>query len=168
MSFTVEAPAFRLYWVASCAGARRVQGASTESSLSRWRASGSESSKTTTHWSIEELGITAAAHSLILDENLEWLRKHDDRGTHPETLSQKSGLVLTQMMSLLSQVLAALNRGDTQAGSGSRPGPFVGGDGIRQQEYIGFHRRGDDRESCSTGFQSLYSHPLRRSLSRRA
>ena len=55
---------------------------------------------------------------LILDENLEWLRKHDERGTHPETLSQKSGLVLTQMMSLLSQVLAALNRGDTQLDQG--------------------------------------------------
>ena len=51
---------------------------------------------------------------LILDENLEWLRKHDERGTHPETLGRTSGLVLTQMMSLLSQVLAALNRGDTQ------------------------------------------------------
>ncbi len=50
---------------------------------------------------------------LILDENLEWLRKHDERGTHPESLGAKSGLVLTQMMSLLSQVLAALNRGDT-------------------------------------------------------
>ena len=49
---------------------------------------------------------------LILDENLEWLRKHDERGTHPETLDRKSGLVLTQMMSLLSQLLATLNRGD--------------------------------------------------------
>ncbi len=54
----------------------------------------------------------------ILDENLEWLRKHDERGTHPETLAPQSGLVLTQMMSLLSQVLAALNRGDTHLDQG--------------------------------------------------
>ncbi len=55
---------------------------------------------------------------LILDENLEWLRKHDERGTHPEMLGRKSGLVLTQMMSLLSQILAALNRGDTHLDQG--------------------------------------------------
>lgn len=48
----------------------------------------------------------------ILDENLHWLRKHDERGTHPDALGPQSGRVLTQMMSLLSQVLAALNRGD--------------------------------------------------------
>lgn len=55
---------------------------------------------------------------LILDENLEWLRKHDERGTTPEALGPRSGLALTQMMSLLSQVLAVLNRGDTHLNPG--------------------------------------------------
>ncbi len=55
---------------------------------------------------------------LILDENLEWLRTHDEWGTHPESLGRKSGLVLTQMMSLLSQLLATLNRGDTHLDQG--------------------------------------------------
>ncbi len=46
---------------------------------------------------------------LILDQNLEWLRKHDKKGTDPGTLGPQTGLALTQMMSLLSKVLAALN-----------------------------------------------------------
>ena len=55
---------------------------------------------------------------LILDENLAWLRKHDERGATPDALGPQSGLALTQMMSLLSQVLAVLNRGDTHLNPG--------------------------------------------------
>ena len=55
---------------------------------------------------------------LILDQNLEWLRKHDKKGTDPGTLGPQTGLALTQMMSLLSKVLAALNRGDAHLDQG--------------------------------------------------
>ncbi len=103
MNFTAEDPAWRPSWPGS------VYREFTEQLESFW-----ERVKQDYDPLIDQrAGNYRSRALLILDENLEWLRKHDERGTHPESLGPKSGLVLTQMMSLLSQLLAALNRGDT-------------------------------------------------------
>ena len=50
----------------------------------------------------------------ILDGNLRWLRRLDQRRVDPETLEPQLGLLLARLMAVVSQILETLNQGDTR------------------------------------------------------
>ena len=50
----------------------------------------------------------------ILDGNLRWLRRLDQRGVDPDVLEPQLGLLLARLMAVVTQMLATLNQGDTR------------------------------------------------------
>jgi hypothetical protein len=50
----------------------------------------------------------------ILDGNLRWLRRLDQRGVDPDALEPQLGLLLARLMAVVTQILVTLNRGDTR------------------------------------------------------
>ncbi len=50
----------------------------------------------------------------ILDGNLRWLRRLDQRGVDPDALEPQLGLLLARLMAVVSQILETLNQGDTR------------------------------------------------------
>ena len=50
----------------------------------------------------------------ILDGNLRWLRRLDQRGVDPDVLEPQLGLLLARLMAVVTQMLVTLNQGDTR------------------------------------------------------